>query len=86
MAQLNEFTVYIILTHYNTYYTGITNSLLRRWKEHTNNQSSYLSRFKAKEVVYVEFHDTRKKAYKVEQRIKQMGAKKYMIIKQFETK
>lgn len=81
-----EFAVYIISTHYNTFYTGITNSIIRRWKEHINNKSSYLSKYKAKELVYIEFHETRKKAYKIEQKIKSIGAKKYMIIKRFEEK
>lgn len=71
--------VYIIATHFGTYYTGITNNLVRRWKEHITGQSSYLSKFKAKEVCYVEFHESRRGAAKKEQYIKTMGAKNYML-------
>ena len=71
--------VYIILTHYGTYYTGITNNLVRRWKEHITGQSSYLSKFKAKEVIYVEFHESRRGAASKERYIKKVGAGKFLL-------
>lgn len=76
---------YIILTHYNTYYTGITNNLIRRWKEHNNNGSSYLSKFKAMEVVHVEIFDSRKEAASKERFIKSIGAKKYLLKLKYST-
>lgn len=75
--------VYIILTHYSTYYTGITNNLIRRWKEHCKGHSSYLRKFTPKEVVYIELFPNRKLAYKKEQYIKRFGARKYLIFKRF---
>ena len=84
MAEDTEIVVYIIATHFGTFYTGISNSIIRRWKEHNNNRSSYLSKFKAKEVVYIEFYNCRKKAYRVECKIKKMGARKYILLKRFE--
>lgn len=75
--------VYIIVTCYNTYYTGITNNLIRRWKEHVKGQSSYLSKFKPSHVVYVEFCVNRKVAAKKERYIKSIGAKKYILKKKY---
>ena len=74
---------YIILTHYGTYYTGITNNLIRRWKEHNQGKSSYLRKFKAKEVIHIEVYNTRKEAAKKERFIKSIGAKKYLLKLQF---
>jgi len=79
MGQTNFIIVYIIKTHFNTYYTGITNNLIRRWKEHVNGESSYLSKFKPKEVVHIEIYNTRQSAAKKERRIKKIGAYKYLI-------
>lgn len=73
--------VYIISTHYNTYYCGITNNLIRRWKEHKFGKSSYLSKFKAKEVVHIEIFYTRKQAAQKEKQIKNFGVKKYFLTK-----
>ncbi len=75
--------VYIIATHYGTYYTGITNSLVRRWSEHVNGKSSYLSKFKAKEVIHVEFCESRREAARKERYIKKLGASKYLLKLQF---
>jgi putative endonuclease len=83
MALPSEFVTYIITTHFGTYYTGITNSIIRRWKEHNSGNSSYLSRFKPKEVVYIYYSATRSEAYRLEQKIKRIGAKKYLLIQKF---
>jgi predicted GIY-YIG superfamily endonuclease len=70
---------YIISTHYRTYYTGITNSIIRRWREHVNGQSSYLSKFTPKEVVYISFYESRKEAARFERYIKRLGAGKFLL-------
>lgn len=75
--------LYIILTHFGTYYTGITNSIIRRWNDHKEGKSSYLRKFSPKEVVYIEFYNDRKEAAKNERRVKKIGAKKYMLMKEF---
>jgi len=77
---------YIISTNYGTYYTGITNNLIRRWHEHKAGKSSYLSKFSPKEVIYIECFSTRKEAAKKERYIKTMGAKKYLLHLQFKQK
>jgi putative endonuclease len=59
------FYVYILRTSANTLYTGQTNNLDRRIKEHTskNSQSAkYTRNFKSIELVYSEKHKTRKSA------------------------
>lgn len=71
--------VYVILTHYGTFYTGITNSLIRRWHEHEGGKSRYLGIYIPKEVVHVEFFETRRLAARKERRIKRLGAKKYLV-------
>lgn len=75
----NEVIVYIILTHYGTYYTGITNSIIRRYNEHLSGKSSYLSKYTAKEVVHIEWFKTRKEAARKERYIKKVGANKYLL-------
>ena len=79
MGCVDLICLYIISTHFGTHYTGITNNIIRRWKEHNTGQSSYLRKFAAKEVIYVEFFELRKVAAKKEREIKRVGAKKYML-------
>ena len=83
MGQVESIVCYIINTHYGTFYTGITNNLIRRWKEHKEGKSSYLSKFKPKKVVYVEVFDDRKAAAKKERYIKKIGAEKYLLKLQY---
>lgn len=79
MESNTEVICYIIITTHGTYYTGITNSLIRRWSEHLYYRSSYLSKFRPLEVVYVAVFDNRKAARKNEVLIKSIGAKKYLL-------
>lgn len=79
MGVMNKCFVYIILTHYGTFYTGITNNLYRRYLEHEKGKSAYLRKFKPKKYVYVEIYETRARAAKEEKKIKRVGAKKYML-------
>lgn len=80
----SEVFVYIIETHFGTYYTGITNNLLRRWKEHKAGQSSYLSKSKPKQVIYSVGCINRRSAHKLEVKIKRVGALKYLNKLRFE--
>lgn len=80
-----EVICYIILTHYGTYYTGITNNIIRRWNEHKEGKSSYLSKFKAKEVIHIEVFISRKLAAKREREIKRIGARKYLLLLEFKS-
>lgn len=70
---------YIILTNYNTYYTGITNNLIRRWNEHIKGKSSYLSKWYGKEVVLIEWFSNRQEAARKERYIKKIGARNYLL-------
>jgi len=79
MGKTTCILLYIISTHYGTFYTGITNNLIRRWKEHNLGQSSYLRKFEPKEVIHVEIFNSRKQAARKERKIKNMGAKKYLL-------
>ena len=79
MGRFEVVYVYIILTHFGTYYTGITNNLQRRWKEHNDGQSSYLRKFKPKQIVYIEECENRRIAAKKERYIKSIGASKYLL-------
>lgn len=81
----DEVVVYIILTHYNTYYTGITNNLIRRYKEHLDLKSSYLSKYRAKEVIHIEWFKTRKEAARKERYIKKVGANNYLLRLRYKT-
>jgi putative endonuclease len=74
---------YIIKTKYNTYYTGITNNLIRRWSEHKEGKSSYLSVYKPKEVVFCSPEMTRKEAAQLERFIKSIGALKFLRVLHF---
>jgi len=60
-----KFYVYILRTSGNTLYTGQTNDLERRMKEHKskNSQSAkYVRNFKSFELIYSEKYATRKEA------------------------
>ena len=76
--------VYIISTHYGTHYCGITNNLTRRFEEHKNGKSSYLSKILPKELVYTKAYASRKEAYNEEKRIKNYGVSKFIIKIQLE--
>ncbi len=53
------------------YYTGYTNNLYRRWKEHRNGTGSKFCRGKKLiELKYFEIHQTRKEAIRRELEIK----------------
>ena len=73
--------VYIIKTHYNTHYCGITNNLIRRWKEHSTGKSSYLRYKKPHSVVHIEYFENRKLAAKREKIIKRIGVSKFVLIR-----
>lgn len=75
--------LYIISTHYGTFYTGITNSIVRRWNEHQKGKSKYLSVFKPKEVVHQEWFSDRSEAARKERYIKDLGARNYLLKLEF---
>ena len=65
--------VYIIETEDQTYYTGMTNDVVRRFQEHISGNSRsavYLKMHKPMYVVYMAECRTRGDAMRLEQRIK----------------
>lgn len=65
--------VYIIETEDETYYTGITNDVARRFQEHLSGDSrsaAYLKMHKPMYVVYMTECRTRGAAMRLEQRLK----------------
>ncbi|MBF0522522.1 MAG: GIY-YIG nuclease family protein [Candidatus Omnitrophica bacterium] len=63
--------VYILETQNGQLYTGITNNLKRRMKEHESGRGARFTRvFGFKELLYTEKHPTRSDALKRESQIK----------------
>ena len=65
--------VYIIETEDETYYTGMTNDVARRFQEHLSGDSksaSYLKMHKPKYVVYMAERKTRGDAMRLERKLK----------------
>ncbi len=79
------YTVYILRTSANTFYTGQTNNLTKRIRQHkskTGKSAKYLRSFKAFELVYKETHPTLSQALKREFELKKLShAKKETLIK-----
>ncbi|MBF8250247.1 MAG: hypothetical protein HW400_848 [Candidatus Levybacteria bacterium] len=79
------YTIYILCTSSNTFYTGQTNNLKKRLKEHkskTGRSAKYLRGFKSFELVYQETQPTLSKALKREIEIKKLShSQKEALIK-----
>ena len=71
-----NYTVYILRTSSNTLYTGQTNNLEKRLKEHKNkkgNGAKYMKSFKSFELVYKETKRTLSQALKREIELKKLS-------------
>lgn len=70
------FTVYILRTNKNTLYTGQTNNLNKRLKEHREKRGAkYLNAFTSFTLCYTQNFKTRSKALKRELEIKKLTRK-----------
>ena len=70
------YTVYILQTSSNTFYTGQTNNLEKRLKEHASKSrrsAKYLRRFDSFKLVYQEPQANLSKALKRENEIKRLS-------------
>jgi putative endonuclease len=70
------YTVYILRTSSNTFYTGQTNNLEKRLKEHKNKtgrSAKYMRSFKSFELVYKETCPSLSQALKREIEIKKLS-------------
>ncbi len=75
--------VYILRTSKNTLYTGQTNNLEKRLKEHKSKSvrsSKYIRSFNSVELVYSEKYSTRKEAMQREQQLKKLPRKKKELL------
>lgn len=83
------YIVYILRTSSNTLYTGQTNNLEKRLKQHrdkTSQSAKYLRSFKSFELVYQETQPTLSKALKREIELKKLShQKKELLIKNSDT-
>ena len=79
-----SYTVYILRTSSNTFYTGQTNNLEKRLKEHrkkTSKSAKYMRSFRSFELVYSEIYSTLSQALKQEIELKKLSHKqKEMLI------
>jgi len=70
--------VYVLRCDKQIFYTGLTNNMERRLKEHRTKKTGYTSNFKEKEIVFLYKLDNRREARKVEVYIKRIGAKNFL--------
>jgi len=76
------FIFYILTCDNNIYYTGITNDINKRFKEHLLHESFYTKRFSKIELVFTEEFLSREEAAIREKQIKGWSnAKKAALIK-----
>ena len=80
--------VYILQCCDDTFYTGITTDVNRRFQEHKNGEGGHYTRArKAVEILYTEEHDSRSSALKREAEIKKLSKdKKIFLVKNTEHK
>lgn len=70
--------VYVLRLDESSFYTGLTNNMERRIKEHRTKKTGYTSKFKTKEIIFLFEADNRKEARKIEIYIKNTGARKFL--------
>lgn len=70
--------VYILKGENGKYYTGITNDIARRLKEHRNGGSRSTRQYGAIELMWTKTVSERKEARELEVLIKRKGARKFM--------
>lgn len=77
------FFIYILLLSNGTYYTGITDNLVRRILEHQQGKSISTRHKRPIFLIHTERFKTRDQARKKEKHIKNIGAKRYLNKLQF---
>ena len=81
---MKSYYVYIIKCSDNTYYTGMTNNINRRWQEHCygqENKNAYTYKRKPLELVFYETFNDVEQAFKYERKLKKWSkAKKEALI------
>ena len=69
---------YILQLNNNSYYTGITNNIATRLTQHISGQSKSTKMHLPVKLVYKTTNTTRREARRLEVKIKNMGAAKYL--------
>lgn len=69
-------TVYLLLCDQKIIYTGLTDNLERRYREHTSNASRFTKRFSDLKLIYKENFSTEMEAAKREKEIKGWSRRK----------
>lgn len=72
--------VYIIKSEQGRHYTGITNDIFRRFREHKGGLSKSTARFRSIELVWLKGYSNRERAREIEVRIKKKGAARWMKV------
>lgn len=75
---MNTYYTYILLLSNNTHYTGITNNKERRLQEHQDGKSKSTKWHRPVILIYEKRFFTRKEARRLEVKIKNLGAGKYL--------
>lgn len=70
--------LYILKLVDGRYYCGITNDLVRRFKEHSESYKSWASKVGVIKIEYTRSFDTRKQAARMEKKIKLFGVSNFM--------
>lgn len=78
--------IYILKLNNRKYYTGITNNINRRLKEHLTGKSKSTKYHRPICLALLIDTWSRKMARKIEVKIKNMGAKKFITMNKFENK
>ncbi len=70
--------VYIIKGENGRHYTGITNDLDRRIREHRGGQSRSTRKYGKIDIVWIQGYESREEARKIEVKIKSQGAGRWL--------
>lgn len=74
---------YILIMSDNRHYTGITKNLETRLKQHNAGHSNFTSKYLPVKLIHFEKFKDYKEARRKEKKIKNFGAKRYLIQKKF---
>lgn len=84
--QLQQHYTYILKLNDGSYYTGITNNIVKRTAQHDMGQSKSTKRHLPVKLIYKMPHTTRSEARRLEVKIKNMGAARYLNKVRFTSK
>ena len=85
MTMETEVSVYILKLSNGDHYTGITNNIPKRLKQHQKGESKFTSRFLPVTLIHSEKYPNRRKARKKEVYIKQKGARRFLLSLKYKT-